>query len=192
MKSIASTERFELCALAHVVYLPAYLAKIYTQSQLFPRRPAGRLPSICLNPQKEVPIQPQCDEFDELDKLIRLHCHSAVGFPGLDEAFGQYERGVLAHHLSDLKNDVDTEWLMIYNRIYNVTKYVSGLKNETTGSIEENSKNAYLNEDLNSLIINARGQDATEVYEALYNDDVALSCMDDLFYVGVMDEEESL
>ena len=81
---------------------------------------------------------------------------------------------------------------MIYNRIYNVTKYVSGLKNETTGSIEENSKNAYLNEDLNSLIINARGQDATEVYEALYNDDVALSCMDDLFYVGVMDEEESL
>jgi chitin synthase len=54
--------------------------------------------------------------------------------------------------------------------------------------MDKDSENAYLNEDLTSLIVNKRGEDATAVYEALYNDDVALSCLDDLFYIGVMDE----
>jgi chitin synthase len=77
---------------------------------------------------------------------------------------------------------------MIYDRIYNVTSYIDGITDKTTGKLSSKSENAYLNEDLTSLIVNKRGEDATSVYEALYKDDVALSCLDDLFYVGVMDE----
>ena len=105
---------------------------------------------------------------------------------------GDYERGVLAHRIQNLKNDEYTDYLMIYNRIYNVTRYIDSLKDETTGKIDADSENAYLSDDLNSLIINKRGEDATMVYEALYDDDVALSCLDDLFYSGVLDEPANM
>mmetsp|Transcript_24039 Transcript_24039/g.47974 ORF Transcript_24039/g.47974 Transcript_24039/m.47974 type:complete len:1182 (-) Transcript_24039:184-3729(-) len=161
-------------------------------SKMFPRRPPGRLPSVCINSAKEVSTRPVCDEFDEVDKLTKLYCHEAVGFSGVDEALGKYERGIFAHRMSNLKHDPHTDWVLIYDRIYNVTKYVNGLRNEQSGEIQEDSENAYLHEDLHGLIINKRGQDATAVYEALYDDDVALSCLDDLFYVGVLDDKENI
>jgi cytochrome b involved in lipid metabolism len=158
-------------------------------SKVFPRRPVGRLPEMCMNPNAELTTDVACNEFDEVDKLVNLHCHTnIVGFSGISRAFGKYERGILAHRPSNLKNDANTEWIMIYNRIYNVTSYIDGITNPTTRKIDKDSENAYLNEDLTSLIVNKRGEDATDVYEALYNDDTALSCLDDLFYIGVMDE----
>lgn len=164
-------------------------------SKVFPRRPPGRLPSQCINGEKEelASRDPTCDEFDDVDRLVNLQCHtSSVGFRGINKALGEYERGVLAHRPSNLEFDVHTEWLIIYNRVYNVTRYIDSLKDEVTGKIDPESDNAYLNDDLNSLILNKRGQDATAVYEALYDDDVALSCLDDLFYSGVLDEQENM
>mmetsp|Transcript_3655 Transcript_3655/g.8103 ORF Transcript_3655/g.8103 Transcript_3655/m.8103 type:complete len:1279 (-) Transcript_3655:212-4048(-) len=161
-------------------------------SKVFPRRPAGTLPSVCINRQLELSKEPECDEFDEVDQLVKLHCHSSIGFRGVNKAMGKYERGVFAHRLNDLQNDPYTDWFMIYNRIYNVTKYIDSIKDEESKEIDTESENAYLSKDLNKLIINKRGEDATLVYEALYEDDVALSCLDDLFYVGVLDEKDNV
>lgn len=102
---------------------------------------------------------------------------------------GKYERGSVAYRLKDLESDKYTEWLMVRNRIYNVTKYLDAIKDNVTGDVDLESENAYLSEDLNRLIINKRGEDATLVYKAAYKNDVALSCLDELFYVGVLDEE---
>ena len=121
-----------------------------------------------------------------------LHCHSSVGFKGVEEAMGDYERGVLAHRPHVLDNDLHTEYLIVYDRVYNVTKYIDSIKDDVTGEIDAESERAHLSDDLNSLIINKRGQDATMVYEALYDDDLALSCLDDLFYIGVLDDKGNM
>jgi len=161
-------------------------------SKVFPRRPPRGLPSLCINRDKDMSKEPVCDDFDEVDQLVNLHCHSSVGFRGVDKAMGKYEKGVFAHRLKSLENDPHTEWLMIYNRIYNVTKYIDSITDDQTGEIDAESENAYLSDDLNSFLINKKGQDATMVYEALYDDDTALSCLDDLFYVGVLDEKGNI
>jgi len=161
-------------------------------SKVFPRRPPGRLPSACVNREKEPSREPECDDFDEVDELVGLHCHSSVGFKGVEEAMGDYERGVLAHRPHVLDNDLHTEYLIVYDRVYNVTKYIDSIKDDVTGEIDAESERAHLSDDLNSLIINKRGQDATMVYEALYDDDLALSCLDDLFYIGVLDDKGNI
>ncbi len=162
-------------------------------SKYFPRRPVGRLPSVCTNSALELSTTPECDEFDDLDKLLKSHCHtSSVGFSGINRSFGNYEKGTLAHRLANLNNSPDTEWIMVYNRIYNVTRYIDGIRDEVTGEIDVKSENAYLSRDLTSLLINKRGQDATMVYEALFSNDVQLSCLDDLFYIGVLDEKDHI
>lgn len=162
-------------------------------SKVFPRRPPGRLPSRCVNRLKPLPREADCDDFDEVDRLVGLHCHTdAVGFRGVDRAMGDYEKGVLAHRPRELQNDVHTEWLSIYGRVYNVTKYIDSIKDELSREIDPDSDNAYLSDDLNKLLINTRGEDATAIYEALYDDDVALSCLDDRFYVGVLDEPDNI
>ena len=162
-------------------------------SKYFPRRPVGRLPSVCTNNAIELSTTPECDEFNDLDKLLKAHCHtSSVGFSGINNSFGNYERGTLAHRPANLNNSPDTEWIMVYNRIYNVTRYIDGITDEVTGEIDVKSENAYLSKDLTSLLINKRGQDATMVYEALFSNDIQLSCLDDLFYIGVLDEKDHI
>ncbi len=162
-------------------------------SKYFPRRPVGRLPSVCTNSAIELSTTPECDEFNDLDNLLKSHCHtSAVGFSGINKSFGNYEKGTLAHRQANLNNRADTEWIMVYNRIYNVTRYIDGITDEVTGEIDVKSENAYLSKDLTSLLINKRGQDATMVYEALFSNDIQLSCLDDLFYIGVLDEKDHI
>ena len=133
-----------------------------------------------------------CSDFDEVDELIGLHCHRPVGFSGLNRVLGDYERGILSHRLPDLKNDMHTDFVTIYGRVYNVTSYLESIKDEESRKIDPDSENAYLSDDLNSLIINKRGSDATFVYDALFDDDVPLSCLDDLFYIGILEEQESV
>jgi cytochrome b involved in lipid metabolism len=162
-------------------------------SKLFPRRPPAELPTRCLNVEKEVKSGVACEGFDEVDQLVDLQCHTnVVGFGGLDKYMGEYVRGVLTHRLPNLKNDVNTQWIMIYDRIYNVTNYLGALKDAVTGEIDEDSENAFLHDNLNKMIFNTLGEDATSVYEALYDDDIALSCLDDLFYAGVVNESPNM
>lgn len=105
---------------------------------------------------------------------------------------GGYERGVLAHRRSSLKNDINTQWIQIYDRLYNVSNYINAFTDSETGEIDEDSDYAFLHDDLNKMIVNTLGEDATSVYEALYDDDVALSCLDDLFYMGILDESPNM
>eukprot|EP00957_Ditylum_brightwellii_P000618 48275-Ditylum_brightwellii.AAC.1 len=41
------------------------------------------------------------------------------------------------------------------------------------------------------MIINKVNEDATELYDELFANDEALSCLDELFYVGIIDERFS-
>lgn len=162
-------------------------------SKMFPRRPPGELPLRCLNMDKNVPDGVVCASFDEVDQLVNLQCHTdVVGFSGVEKYLGKYERGVLAHRPSDLKNDINMQYVSIYDRVYNVTGYLDSIMDETTGTYNFDSDDAYLHDDLNTMIKNTMGEDATAVYEALYDDDVALSCLDDLFYVGILDERPNI
>ena len=162
-------------------------------SKMFPRRPPAELPLRCLNLDKNVPDGLVCSSFDEVDQLVNLECHTdVVGFSGVNKYLGHYERGLLAHKPSDLKMDADMHWVSIYDRVYNVTGYLNLIQDETTGKYDFDSDNAYLHDDLNTMIKNTMGEDATSVYEALYDDDVALSCLDDLFYVGIVDGQPNI
>jgi len=159
-------------------------------SKVFPRRPPGRLPSVCTDFNKDRLAEAVCSDFDEVDELIGLHCHRPIGFSGLNRVLGDYERGILSHRLPDLENDKHTDFVTVHGRVYNVTSYLESIKDEES-RIDPDSENAYLSEDLNSLIINKRGSDATFVYDALFDDDVPLSCLDDLFYIGILEEQEN-
>lgn len=162
-------------------------------SKMFPRRPPAELPLRCLNLDKNVPEGLACSNFDEVDQLVNLVCHTdVVGFSGVNKYLGQYERGLLAHKPSDLKMDANMHWVSIYDRVYNVTGYLNLIQDETTGKYDFDSDNAYLHDDLNTMIKNTMGEDATSVYEALYDDDVALSCLDDLFYVGIVEGQPTI
>ena len=165
-------------------------------SKLFSRRPPADLPLRCLDVEKDVNNGIfECKAFDEVDRPVNSQCHTnAVGFSGVNEYMGGHERGVLAHRLSNLKNDINTQWIMVYKRIYNVSIYIDSFKDNQTGVFDEGSEFAFLRNDLNRMILNSLGEDATGIYETLYNneDDSVLSCLDDLFYVGVLDEKPNM
>ena len=142
-----------------------------------------------MNIDKDPPTEAVCSDFE----LIGPHCHRPVGLSGLNRVLGDYERGTLSHRLPDLENDKHTDFVAIYGRVYNVTSYLESIKDEETRKIDRYSENAYLSHDLNTLVINKRGwSDATFFYDALFDDDVPLSCLDDLFYIGILEEQESV
>lgn len=158
-------------------------------SKMFPRAPPAMLPEHCLNLDK---IQlndtaPICRDLSEEDILAGLPCHDGiVGINGTSKFLGKYERGILAIP----KSDIDTYneyWITIYDRIYNVTGYINDIKNELSFLIEEDHENAFLAPVLNSLVVHKLNQDATELYETLFVGNATLECMDELFYIGVVD-----
>lgn len=167
-----------------------YLGK--DASKLFPRAPPATLPHSCLNLDKIIgtPLNdttPVCDDFTKEDILSGLPCHDfATGINGTNKYLKEYERGVLAYSGPDL--EFSPGYLItIYDRVYNVTDYINNIKNELSFLIEEDHENAFLDPTLNSLVINKANQDATELYEALFVGNDTLKCMDELFYVGMVD-----
>jgi hypothetical protein len=95
-------------------------------SKLFSRRPPADLPLRCLDVEKD--INNGIFECDEVDRPVHSQCHTnVVGFSGVNEYMGGYERGVLAHRLSNLNNDINTQWIMIYKRIYNRVSSAKGV-----------------------------------------------------------------
>jgi chitin synthase len=164
-------------------------------SKAFPRTPAADLPSKCLNTEKDLEnfSQYQCVDMTDLDELLGLPCHKDVSKArlGVDKWFRDYKVGQLAFSGSSLQNDSnDWDWIVIQDRVYNVTNYVDGLRDENSGKVVKDpseSDNAYLSPSLHSLIVNKLNQDASEIYEKLYENDDYLDCLNDLFYVGVVD-----
>ena len=164
-------------------------------SKIFPRTPPADLPNKCLNTDKDLEnfSQYQCVDMTELDELLGLPCHKDVSKArrGVDKWFGDYKVGQLAFSGSTLQNDSnDWDWIVIQDRVYNVTSYVDGLRDENSGKVIKDpteSDNAYLSPSLHSMIVNKLNEDASEIYSKLYENDDYLDCMDQLFYVGVVD-----
>jgi chitin synthase len=162
-------------------------------SRMFPRIPPALLPPMCLNMAKfednEVlqNKEPTCS-FTEEDKKNGLPCHTFV--TGMNETakyLGEFEKGVLAYDGAVLLASPYTYWVSINERVYNVTEYVNSIRNEQTKQIEKDHPMAYLEPTLNNLVINKLNEDATELFLSVYPDDRILACMDELFYVGIID-----
>mmetsp|Transcript_20947 Transcript_20947/g.50453 ORF Transcript_20947/g.50453 Transcript_20947/m.50453 type:complete len:1222 (+) Transcript_20947:51-3716(+) len=163
-------------------------------SRMFPRTPVAMLPDMCLNKDKLVgneelqSTQPECKDFTAEDKKNGLPCHNFVtGINATNKYMGEFEKGVLAHDGSVLLDSPFTFWVSIHDRVYNVTEYVNDIRNQQTKQIEKDHPMAYLEPTLNNLVINKLNEDATELFLSVYPDDRVLACMDELFYVGIID-----
>ena len=169
-------------------------------SKMFPRIPPADLPNKCLNTDKDMDnfSQMQCVDMTELDKLLQLPCHKDVSKArlGVDKWLGDYRVGKLAYHGPSLSNggEGNFDFVVIRDKVYNVTNYVNDLKDENSGKIikdPDESDYAYLTPSLHSLIVNKLNEDATDVYEKLYATDDYIDCLDELFYVGVIDTRDN-
>lgn len=163
-------------------------------SRMFPRLPVALLPPFCLNEAKieeNTDLQstdPVCKDMTEEDKKMGLPCHTFVtGINATSKYMGEFEKGVLAHDGTVLLESPFTFWVSIHDRVYNVTDYVNNIRNDQTKQIEKDHPNAYLEPTLNNLVINKLNEDATELFLSVYPDDRVLGCMDELFYVGIID-----
>jgi chitin synthase len=163
-------------------------------SRMFPRLPPATLPPMCLNQAKFQDSEelqntdPFCEDFTDEDKKNGLTCHTFVtGMNATNKYMGEYEKGVLAHDGSILAASPFTFWVSIHERVYNVTRYINEIRNDQTKQIEKDHPMAYLEPTLNNLIVNKLNEDATELFKSVYPDDRILRCMDELFYVGIID-----
>jgi cytochrome b involved in lipid metabolism len=163
-------------------------------SRMFPRMPPATLPPMCLNQAKfdeSTELQntePTCEDFTEVDEKNGLPCHHFVtGMNATNKYIGEYEKGVLAHDLALLTDSPFTWWVSIHGRVYNITRYLNNIRNEQTKQIEENHPMAYLEPTLNNLIVNKYNEDATDLFSSVYPNDGILRCMDELFFVGILD-----
>ena len=157
--------------------------------------PPAFLSDKCLNTEKDLTsyTEVQCLDMTALDELTRLPCHKEVSKEQfrVDKWLGHYEVGQLAFNSRDLLYDSqDWDWIVIQDRVYNVTNYVRNLRDTNSGKITKDPSEidgAYLSSSLHALIVNKLNQDATDLYSRLYENDDYLDCMDELFYVGVVD-----
>lgn len=139
----------------------------------------------------------QCNDFTDLDKLLELPCHKNVvkSRGGVDKYLGEHKFGTLAWAESTLINDSpDWDWIVIRDRVYNITNYISALRDAGSGKVEKDpdeSKAAYLMPSLHSLIVNKINQDATEVYDKLFATDEYIDCMESQFFAGIVDTRSS-
>jgi len=163
-------------------------------SRMFPRTPPAVLPDMCLNKAKfedNEELQttdPVCLDFTDEDRKNGLPCFTFItGVEARNKYLGEYVAGDLAHDGAVLLESPFTFWVSIHERVYNVTRYVNDIRNVQTKQIEKDHPMAYLEPTLNNLVINKLNEDATELFMSVYPDDRVLRCMDELFYVGIID-----
>ena len=109
-------------------------------SKVFPRAPPVTLPQKCLDAEKveaynlnvEGPendfTNPTCSELSELDVLLGITCHTfAAGSDGIAKFMGDFEIGTVSHTKSSL-SDAGIQWILIHDRVYDVTAYVRRIK----------------------------------------------------------------
>ncbi|KAL7461885.1 hypothetical protein ACHAXS_002293, partial [Conticribra weissflogii] len=176
-------------------------------SKVFPRAPPVTLPEKCLDMEKVEAYQlnvyapdnnftnPTCQSFTELDILLGITCHTfAAGSNGTAKFLGDYERGLLSHTTVGL-NSEGIRWIGIYDRVYDVTTYVNGIQQNTEPTKDGEDSNllnnpgAYLTPTLNKVIMNSLNADATDLYEALFGSTEYIACLEELFYIGLLDDE---
>lgn len=158
-------------------------------TRLFPRTPVAQLPKTCLNPEIDTSKLDRiaCADFTGLEELT-LHCHtSLVGRAAVHDLFKENVKGRLVYTYGELA-DLGGHWISIHDRIYNVTKYVNDMRSGRNNAIDLDSENAYLDRVLTKMIVNKLNEDATQVFEDLLGDYTLLDCMDELFFIGELDE----
>jgi chitin synthase len=176
-------------------------------SKVFPRAPPVTLPQKCLDMEKveafnlnvETPTNnftnPTCASFSDLDILLGITCHTfAAGSQGVNKFLGDFDRGILSHTTNGLNAD-GRKWIAIYDRVYDVTTYVDGVYNNVDADLQgddddptTNNPGAYLTPTLNKVIMNSLNSDATDLYEALFGSTEYIACLEELFYVGLLDD----
>mmetsp|Transcript_10251 Transcript_10251/g.29218 ORF Transcript_10251/g.29218 Transcript_10251/m.29218 type:complete len:2089 (+) Transcript_10251:609-6875(+) len=168
-------------------------------SRIFPRLPTGNLPEMCLNLDnpKSLNLVPSCDELTQVDKLRDVRCHlELVGMTAIRDKMQHYLAGDLVYkdyHFNENGFLGDREYILIDSSVYDVTTYLSALKDNTTGVISQDSDHpgAYLVNSLHSLIINKVNEDATELFNDVFTNDEFRRCLDEMFYVGRIDSKEN-
>ena len=163
-------------------------------SRLFPRLPPAALPAYCTNPSKIAATEslqsktPICSDFTDEDIKNGLPCHDFVAGRNATLKFmGEFHQGQQAHDEAGLLDSAFTFWVSIHESVYNVTDYINSIRNEQTKQIEKDHPLAYLEQKLNNLVINKLNEDATELFVSLFPDNQLLGCMDELFFVGIID-----
>lgn len=146
-------------------------------SRLFPRSPPAQLPAFCLNTTKNEYLasngEPTCTQRIPLDDLRKIPCHTQlVGVDEVREQFKDHVAGELVIPQWELGQN-GMQYILIKNKIYNVTQYVSNLWDNTTNTISDSldHPNAYLFGQLHRLIMIQLNKDATEVYYDLFDTD---------------------
>jgi chitin synthase len=175
-------------------------------SKVFPRAPPVALPQKCLDMIKveeyglniDTPTNnftnPVCHDFTDLDVLLGITCHDfAAGSEGVNKFLGDFQRGELSHTTPGL-NELGIKWFSLYDRVYDVTTYVDAINENAEPVVEGESQNydapeAYLTPTLNKVIMNSLQTDATDLYEALFGSEEYIACLEEMFYVGILDDE---
>lgn len=106
--------------------------------------------------------------------LKTRYCHSSNYISLIPEL----KTGELAYSYSDFP-DLDGKWIIIFDRVYNVTEYLD--KNHN-----------YLTPNLHALIVNKEGEDGTDIFSELYPKNETLSCLETQFFSGVIDTRFSV
>ena len=187
----------------------------YDASKLFPRDPPITLPEKCLDMQKVEAFglnvkgpgnnftNPTCPYFNDIDIALGINtCHTfATGYAGVKQYLGDFERGTVSYSTYQL-NKFDFNWIIIYDRVYDVTKYVNAIRenfdldsaiNQAKGgsySSADNKNNAaaWLTPTLNMVIMNGLRSNATDLYVALFGSNEYLDCLEDQFFIGILDD----
>ncbi|KAL3767888.1 hypothetical protein ACHAW5_010131 [Stephanodiscus triporus] len=176
-------------------------------SKVFPRAPPVALPQKCLDMVKVESFglnidspennftNPVCHDFTDLDVLLGITCHDfAAGSEGVNKFLGDFQRGELSHTTPGL-NGMGIKWFSLYDRVYDVTVYVDAINESQEPVVEgetqnlDNNPQAYLTPTLNKVIMNSLQSDATDLYEALFGSEEYIACLEEMFYVGLLDDE---
>jgi hypothetical protein len=151
-------------------------------SQYFPRTPPADLPSYCLSHLLEEAVFDEtnslglqdvtCGPISDNDQLLygpTGACHmNVIGNEGLNEYLEDYYKGELALSEWDLPGADSWQWIVIEDVVYNVTSYIDNLRLGGFSLDHASNERAYLNEALHELVVNLRGQDASQRFRKVF------------------------
>lgn len=106
----------------------------------------------------------------------------------------QYYKGALVVKKSDIKKEASSEarpWVIINNKIYDLTNYLSTITLYPESSDSSYAKYAFLDDDLYDLFQAYSGSDISKEFEALSwsskTKKLNMDCLNNVFYAGIPD-----